>query len=520
MNVSFKKKYVFASFLISLAISSWLSFLYIKTIFNSHAKFNFDILNELYFDMSTFDINAMLNKGKEVDVDAYKDQNFFYKEYAATKGNYQYFVYDNHSGMLKSRSILHIREEQWIAPYAMLLNSNLVSSIYLITNDYNLIGMTEQQLSVPAQLHQLDKDFKRAGYWTHFSACFDADPDSECNIDPYVTNQYMDTLSNVDIITLLFPYLLDNEIFGLIGFDLRTKILFENFYDSEDVFKPTYIKISDINDICSQGLFCFKQKILLFGSRGFNLLWEYDYFDLMQAIVSTNRFIYTFQAILVLMSVVYILIMFWGDKQSRDGLTGVYSRKAIYSTKIHKKYSYVLMMDVDNFKSINDNHGHDTGDQVLVAFVNHLKKHSRKDDIICRWGGEEFVLLYRTGVAENVMLDIVRRLWSSPVTIPGVELNVTFSGGLVRMGDDISSTVNAADKLLYQVKMNGKNNVMLAINGEPTLLMAKPLYGSPVCTDIHAACSECSPLCEMSVTRASGLAGARSAAIPKDGPEP
>jgi len=92
------------------------------------------------------------------------------------------------------------------------------------------------------------------------------------------------------------------------------------------------------------------------------------------------------------------------------------------------------------------------------------------------------VLLYRTGVAENVMLDIVRRLWSSPVTIPGVELNATFSGGLVRMGDDISSTVNAADKLLYQVKMNGKNNVMLAINGEPTLLMTKPLYGSPVCT--------------------------------------
>ncbi|MNG27804.1 diguanylate cyclase [compost metagenome] len=87
------------------------------------------------------------------------------------------------------------------------------------------------------------------------------------------------------------------------------------------------------------------------------------------------------------------------------------------------------------------------------------------------------------------MLDIVRRLWSSPVVIQDAGLNVTFSGGLVRMGRDISSSVNAADKLLYQVKRNGKNNVMLEANGEHSLLMAKPLCGSPVCTDINTACS-------------------------------
>ncbi|MFQ2509492.1 GGDEF domain-containing protein [Aeromonas caviae] len=489
MNFKFKISYVVVSFFIAIAISSWLSFLYIKTIFTSHAKFNIDVLEELYFDVSSLDINAILYDGKANDVDAYKSQNSLYKKLAEIKGNYQYFVYDNYTGELKSKHRLHINEAKWIAPYAILLNSKRVSSIYLITNDYKLIGMTEQQLFIPPLLHQLDQDVKKSDYWMHFSACFDADPGSVCDINPYVTNQYTDTFSNDAVITLLFPYQLSKESFGLIGFDLRTKILFESFYDSEDVLKPTKFRINDTNGSCEKTMLCFGKELSLFDSRRFNLLWEYDGFDFIQAIVSTHRFIFTFQILFILMLVIYISIMFWGDRESRDGLTGVYSRKAIHSTNVHKKYSYVLMMDIDNFKSINDNYGHDMGDRVLVAFVNHLRKHTRSDDFLCRWGGEEFVVLYRTGVDENSMLDIVRRLWSSPLTIQDIGLNVTFSGGLVRMGRDISSSVNAADKLLYQVKQNGKNNVMQAINGEPTLLMAKPLYGSPVCTDIHAACS-------------------------------
>ncbi|MDM5058740.1 GGDEF domain-containing protein [Aeromonas rivipollensis] len=489
MNADFKRNYIVVSFSIAVIISSWLSYLYIKTIFNAHAKFDFDIVEQLYFDMSAFDLDSLLHGDNIKDVDAYKDQNVFFKSYANEKGNYQYFVYNNYSGELESNRVLHTREAQWLAPYGMLLNSSLVSSIYLITNDYKIIGLTEQQVPVPVHLHPLDKDFKKTDYWARFNACFDSDSGSVCSTDPYVTNQYTDLLSNDDIISLLFPYQLNSQYFGVIGFDLRTRVLFEKFFDTEDVLKPTNFKITDMNGVCSEYLLCFNKEILLLDSRRFNLLWEYGYFDFMQAIVSTHRFIYTFQVILILMSVIYILIMFWGDRQSRDGLTGAYSRKAIYNAKHHGRYSYVLMMDIDNFKAVNDTYGHDMGDRVLVAFVNHLRKHTRSDDFLCRWGGEEFVVLYRTGVDENSMLDIVRRLWSSPVVIQDAGLNVTFSGGLVRMGRDISSSVNAADKLLYQVKRNGKNNVMLEANGEHSLLMAKPLYGSPVCTDINTACS-------------------------------
>lgn len=490
MHKNFKINYISASFFIAVIVSFWLSYLYVRTIFNAHAKFDFDIVEQLYFDMSAVDLDSLLHGGNIKDVDAYKDQNIFFKNYANEKGNYQYFVYNNDSGELESNQVLHIREAQWLAPYGMLLNGSLVSSIYLITNDYKIIGLTEQQLSVPVHLHPLDKDVKKTEYWESFSACFNPDPGSVCSTNPYVTNQYTDMLSKDDIITLLFPYKLNNQFFGVIGFDIRTKILFERFFDTKDVIKPTSFKITDMNVACNGYTICFNKEISLLDSRHFTLFWEYNYVDFIQAIVSTHRFIYTFQVMLVLMSFIYFLITLWGDRQSRDGLTGVYSRKAIYNVKRHGRYSYVLMMDIDNFKAINDTYGHDIGDKVLVAFANHLRKHTRSDDLLCRWGGEEFVVMYRTGADENCMLDIVRRLWSSPVTILDSTLNITFSGGLVRMGKDISSSINAADRLLYQVKRNGKNNVMLEINGEHSLLMAKSFAGPLACTGSSMVCTE------------------------------
>ncbi|MDU7579545.1 GGDEF domain-containing protein [Aeromonas sp.] len=489
MSVFYKKVYIAASLIIAVIISSWLSALYIEVIFNARAKFNHDAVDQLYFDMSAFDIDSLLNGVNAGDFDAYKDQNLLFKRYSDDKGGYQYFVFDGHSGELELNKLLHVKDVHWLAPYSMLLSNNLVSSIYLISDDDKVIGLTESLLSVPANLYPSNTELQKNNYRKHFYACLDSDPSSECNFNPYVTDEFTDKFSNDSVITLVFPYELTGQRFGLISVDMRLRALFGEVFYVHDSIKPTDVNITSMKGACGEYNFCLSKEVSLLGAKTFNIAWRYSYVDFIMAIVSTARFIYSLLSILILMSAVYFMISVWSDRQSRDSLTGAYSRRAINNIRHHSQYLYVLILDVDNFKTINDTYGHDLGDKVLVALVNHLKKHTRKDDIICRWGGEEFVLLYRTGVAENDMLDIVRRLWSSPVTIPSVELNVTFSGGLVRMGDDISNTVNAADKLLYQVKQNGKNNVMQAINGEPTLLMAKPLYGSPVCTDIHAACS-------------------------------
>ncbi|MNG90688.1 Response regulator PleD [compost metagenome] len=487
MSKSFVRGYILITLVTAILISVALSSMHIKSIFDAHARFDPRIIEKLYLDAAIFDIDSLLNVShkKKHHGDARKHQNNLLRDHVAQKGNYRFFVYDNHNGKLTFETMLHANEELWLGTYSMLMSDSLVSSIYLITNDYKVIGLAEQQSLVPTRINMLDQDFKQSVYWKNF---FNCDMQSY-DLRPYVTNQYRDELTRDDTITVMLPYRLNPEQYGVVGLDVRTRVLFGDFFDAESISTPTHYKVADVDHTCSAYRICFSKEIMLLDSRTFYLSWEYDFIDLIKSIMSTNRFIYAFISVVLLMGGLYRLINIFIAHQERDTLTKVHTRRVVLNPRIYKQYSYVLMMDIDNFKAINDGYGHDMGDKVLVAFVNHLKKYSRNDDIICRWGGEEFVLLYRTGVAENDMLDIVRRLWSSPLTIPGVELNVTFSGGLVRMGSDISCSVNAADKLLYQVKRNGKNNVMLEANGEHSLLMAKPLCGSPVCTDINTACS-------------------------------
>ncbi|WP_393937886.1 GGDEF domain-containing protein [Aeromonas rivipollensis] len=491
MSKSFVRGYILITLVAAILISVALSSMHIKSIFDAHARFDSHIIEQLYFDAAIFDIEALLNVTHEKHhVDARPHQNNLLKEYVAQNGNYKYFVYDNFSGRLKFETMLHANETLWLGTYSMLMGDDLVSSIYLITNDYKVIGLADQQSVVPTKLNVLGKDFKQSAYWEKY---FNCDTQS-CDLHPYVTNQYRDELTGDDIITVMLPYRLDHEQYGVVGLDVRTKVLFGDFFDNESLSTPTRHRVTDIDNTCPAYRVCFSKEITLLDSRTFNLSWEYDFVDLVKSIISTNHFIYAFISVTLLMGGLYRLINIFTAHQERDALTKVHTRRVVLNPRLYKQYSYVLMMDIDNFKAINDGYGHDMGDKVLVAFVNHIKKHTRNDDIICRWGGEEFVVLYRTGVDENGMLDIVRRLWSSPLTIQGADLNVTFSGGLVSMGSDISCSVNAADKLLYQVKRNGKNNVMLEANGEYSFLMSKPRYEAQVCTGSSPAGTATRPM--------------------------
>lgn len=468
MSKCFIRAYILSSLVVAIMIAGTLSLLYIRTIFNTHTRFDPQIIEQLYFDSAIFDIDSLLNfKNKNQHTDAYKRQNEFLKNHVAKHENYNYFIYDNYTGRLESETMLHAGEFLWLGTYSMLMSDDLVSSIYLITNDNKIIGLVEQQSSVPVKLDTTDRDFKKSQFWKKFFNC----GEPSCNYKPYVTNLYIDKLTNDDIITVMLPYRLNNNQFGVVGLDVRTKVLFEEFFDTEGIVTPTNYKLTDVDKACSKHHFCLSKEIALIDSQAFYLSWEYDLVDLMKSIISTERFIYSFLTVLFLMGCLYNLINMFILHHNRDALTKTHTRQVVLNPRVYKQFSYVLMIDIDNFKAINDGYGHDVGDKVLIAFANHLKKHTRKDDVICRWGGEEFIVLYRTGVDENNMLDIVRRLWSSPVTILGSSLNVTFSGGLVRMDRDISSSVNAADRLLYHVKRNGKNNVMLEANGEHSLLL-------------------------------------------------
>lgn len=123
----------------------------------------------------------------------------------------------------------------------------------------------------------------------------------------------------------------------------------------------------------------------------------------------------------------------------------------------------LIMMDVDHFKLINDNFGHQTGDAVLMQVAACLQKQTRAHELLGRWGGEEFLLICTTCSTE-VDHDLAERLRAAVELQPWSILDkVTLSVGVARQhpGEDINQTLERADRLLYHSKQLGRNRVSL-----------------------------------------------------------
>ena len=151
------------------------------------------------------------------------------------------------------------------------------------------------------------------------------------------------------------------------------------------------------------------------------------------------------------------------EKSFKDPLTGLLNRR-FFNTYLSKKMreerspiSFILL-DLDNFKWINDTYGHDFGDKVLRHVARILKNGIRKDDIAVRVGGEEFGIFVKghLEVAEKLAERIRRKLENSPVD--GVKITASFGVGEYR-GEDPKEFFRKVDEALYRAKRNGKNRV-------------------------------------------------------------
>ena len=128
----------------------------------------------------------------------------------------------------------------------------------------------------------------------------------------------------------------------------------------------------------------------------------------------------------------------------------------------------VLVLDIDFFKSVNDTHGHDAGDDVLREFALRLKKSIRGIDLACRFGGEEFVVVMPDtdmAVATMVAERLRRRIAAEPFAILKGErkVEVTISVGLAALGgaqDGAADVLKRADQALYRAKRDGRNRVV------------------------------------------------------------
>jgi len=154
---------------------------------------------------------------------------------------------------------------------------------------------------------------------------------------------------------------------------------------------------------------------------------------------------------------------------STDSLTGLYNRdkfSQLYSSSYismlqrHNSMSLVIL-DIDYFKSVNDIYGHNAGDKTLVQVSHTLLKTLRDVDIVCRWGGEEFIVLLPTADLEHAIL-IAQKLRKAieELSIDRVG-NVTASFGVsqVREGEEMQEVIDRADKALYLAKDSGRNCV-------------------------------------------------------------
>lgn len=158
-----------------------------------------------------------------------------------------------------------------------------------------------------------------------------------------------------------------------------------------------------------------------------------------------------------------------------DSLTGLANRRALgdqlarevnRANRVGTPMS-LIMIDIDRFKRVNDTHGHEAGDRVLVAVAMALRGGLRDYDAVGRWGGEEFLaLLPHTDEAGAVSVaEHLRRAVASLAVPCGDEVvRPTVSLGIARLGSDeaIGSCVNRADEALYQAKAAGRDRWMLA----------------------------------------------------------
>lgn len=157
-----------------------------------------------------------------------------------------------------------------------------------------------------------------------------------------------------------------------------------------------------------------------------------------------------------------------------DDLTGLYSRRYLLEhlqQEQHRANRYkvpfcILLVDLDHFKRVNDQYGHIAGDQVLKSFSNLLRKCTRQSDIVCRYGGEEFLIVL-TNTLLNAAKVVAERIRMSTKTqthcsAKGGTFQVTCSIGLTEYEQDIydvNALINYADEALYRAKYLGRNRV-------------------------------------------------------------
>ena len=203
--------------------------------------------------------------------------------------------------------------------------------------------------------------------------------------------------------------------------------------------------------------------------------------NIYNAIEPLDRiFIYIFIAIglLIFILIYQTYISMKVKKESiTDPLTGAYNRNYLRDllNHIHIADYQIIMLDIDHFKQVNDHYGHKAGDVILATTANIIKKEIRENDILIRFGGEEFLIFIKKSsntiyLAYNVAQRIRKAIQLYDFLYDDKEIHITASLGICCKPEhfkNISQAIKHADEMLYTAKREGRNQVISTIKSNP-----------------------------------------------------
>ena len=159
------------------------------------------------------------------------------------------------------------------------------------------------------------------------------------------------------------------------------------------------------------------------------------------------------------------------DKSTHDKLTGAFNREYFESrykliVNEYTKENHLLVfsiIDIDFFKKVNDTYGHDIGDKVLKQFVEILQNSSRNDDLVIRWGGEEFLLLLKVKSIDNAtkILENIRKSIDEAYFKEVNHITCSIGATIYKENEKIEDSFKRADEALYEAKDSGRNQVII-----------------------------------------------------------
>ncbi len=251
-----------------------------------------------------------------------------------------------------------------------------------------------------------------------------------------------------------------------------SEIEYENIYKSK---KSQIINQTNIQNLYLTYLYpiIINNKILAIASVDISTKFKADISNTMSSFKILFRYLLTLIFLVVLVTAIYIFYYYFSRKKLfTDPLTQVYNRNYFNEIKLFLNLNNyaIAMVDLDRFKVVNDTYGHKAGDYVLRESANILKNSLRDNDIVIRYGGEEFLVFLSVRGDIKSALNICERIRNdiekNRFVFEEQEILVTTSIGLNTKPSEsknISDAIKLADTKLYIAKRNGRNQVISSI---------------------------------------------------------